>query len=210
MFTHPFFKKQTPIYAGFHKITSNPPIDCHALILSSQEQQVYPTITHTKKKKEWVTARFLLQKLLFKKGLPYFGLQKNVQGVPSMVHYPWGISISHSYPFVVVMIHKQGKIGTDIQTFHPKIKKIQNRFLHPKEYLHQDDLQKLTIIWAAKETIYKLYNKNIMSFQKDIYVDPFTIKQTGKIKVWVQNQPLTLYYKHTPYYVWCYGYQNQG
>ncbi|PHR97227.1 MAG: 4-phosphopantetheinyl transferase, partial [Leeuwenhoekiella sp.] len=58
-----------------------------------------------------------------------------------------------------------------------KILRIASRFTPLKEYhtLANDDalIRKLTIVWGAKESLYKIYGVKGISFLKHIYVEDF-------------------------------------
>ena len=64
--------------------------------------------------------------------------------------------------------------GIDIQIKTDKIFNIQNKFLSNNELLQVEsinDLESLTKIWSAKESIYKLLGKKRVSFSSDLEID---------------------------------------
>ena len=44
-----------------------------------------------------------------------------------------------------------------------------------------DDVEKLLIYWAAKETLYKIYGLKEVDFIKNLYLKSFTKQATGKL-----------------------------
>jgi len=85
------------------------------------------------------------------------------------------VSISHSFQFTAVIISDR-KVGIDIEKQREKIKLIAPKFTPIDEYksLGGDDLiKKLTIVWGAKESLYKLYGKQGLLFLHDIFVVDF-------------------------------------
>ena len=94
-------------------------------------------------------------------GKPYLNIQK-------------GISISHSNKIVAVGISNEKDFGIDIQYNTDKIFKIKHKFLSEmdKELIkNRDDLESLTMIWTAKESIYKALGVKGISFSKNIIID---------------------------------------
>ncbi len=193
------------IWYNFTTITLQKSISFCNIILSVQEKAFYKKINHKQKKIEWLAARYLLQKLFNKLNLTYYGLNKSNSGAPYALFHDIGISISHSYPFVIVMVNTSGKIGTDIQVLNTKLISIQTRYLQKKELVFmKDNLFKLTLAWSAKEAIYKLYTKKI-SLRDDILVMPFFLQKKGIITCIIHNQlRLNVYYIITDVYIWCY------
>jgi 4'-phosphopantetheinyl transferase EntD len=39
-------------------------------------------------------------------------------------------------------------------------------------------IAEMTLIWSAKETLYKLYNKKELDFKKHLIIEPFSLVQT--------------------------------
>lgn len=88
------------------------------------------------------------------------------------------ISISHSHQFAAIVIGNNC-MGVDIEKQQEKILHIASKFTPIHEYrtLANDDaiIRKLTLVWAAKEAIYKCYSTKGVSFLKDIDVDDFDL-----------------------------------
>ena len=88
------------------------------------------------------------------------------------------ISITHSFQFTAVIVSNK-KVGIDIEKQREKIKIIAPKFTPIEEYkmLGEEDLiRKLTIVWGAKESLYKLYGKQGLLFLHDIFVFDFDFK----------------------------------
>ena len=90
------------------------------------------------------------------------------------------ISITHSFEFAAIIISNQ-RIGIDIEKQREKIKRIAHKFTNDKE---ADFISKvpdvavrlLTIIWGAKESLYKLYATAGLSFEQHIQIPDFKIE----------------------------------
>jgi len=90
------------------------------------------------------------------------------------------ISITHSYEFTAVIVSKITPVGIDIEKQREKILKIAPKFTPLREYrtLANDDavMRKLTIVWGAKESLYKIYGDKGLSFLQHINVTDFSFE----------------------------------
>ncbi|MDT0687983.1 4'-phosphopantetheinyl transferase family protein [Autumnicola psychrophila] len=96
------------------------------------------------------------------------------------------ISITHSFTFTGIIVSDK-EVGIDIEKQRDKILKIANKFTPLKEYhtLANEDalVRKLTIVWGAKESIYKLQAEPGLSFLHHIDITDFDFEAnatTGK------------------------------
>jgi phosphopantetheinyl transferase len=98
------------------------------------------------------------------------------------------ISITHSFNFSAVAI-SDGEIGIDIEKNREKIKIIQHKFVNfERGFINKEDdlIAQLTVIWGAKESLYKIYPHGGLTFKNDIDINSFKIsdkRTTGYIKV---------------------------
>ncbi|MEL6809958.1 MAG: 4'-phosphopantetheinyl transferase superfamily protein [Bacteroidota bacterium] len=88
------------------------------------------------------------------------------------------ISITHSFTFSAIIVSDM-EVGIDIEMQRPKILKIAHKFTPIEEYLTlaNDDarMRKLTMVWGAKESIYKSFAEKGVSFLQHIYVEDFRL-----------------------------------
>ncbi|MGY5849109.1 4'-phosphopantetheinyl transferase family protein [Salegentibacter sp. F14] len=86
------------------------------------------------------------------------------------------ISITHSFNFTGIIV-SEAKVGIDIEKQREKILKIANKFTPLKEYhtLANEDalIRKLTIVWGAKESVYKMFAEPGLGFLQHINVTDF-------------------------------------
>jgi phosphopantetheinyl transferase len=99
------------------------------------------------------------------------------------------ISITHSFTFSGVIFSKRNPVGIDIEMQRDKIVKIAHKFTPIQEYKtianHNALVSKLTIVWGAKESLYKIYGKKQLLFLHHIYVEDFGFddgRTTGEIR----------------------------
>ncbi len=98
------------------------------------------------------------------------------------------ISITHSFTFTGIIISSDTPVGIDIEKRRDKIVKIAHKFTPIEEYKsianHDALVSKLTIVWGAKESLYKIYGKKKLLFLNHMYIEDFsfdTDQTTGKI-----------------------------
>ncbi len=86
------------------------------------------------------------------------------------------ISITHSFIFSAIVL-SSSEVGIDIEKQRPKILRIAHKFTPIEEYrtLANEDaiMRKLTIVWGAKESLYKSFAEKGVSFLQNIYVEDF-------------------------------------
>jgi phosphopantetheinyl transferase len=102
------------------------------------------------------------------------------------------ISITHSYTFAAI-IFSDIEVGIDIEKQRNKIIRIANKFTPIKEYrtIANDDaiVRKLTIVWGAKEALYKSFAHPGISFLENIYVEDFRLEsKSTTAKIEIQNR----------------------
>ncbi|MEO9953362.1 4'-phosphopantetheinyl transferase superfamily protein [Nonlabens sp.] len=87
------------------------------------------------------------------------------------------ISITHSYEFTAIII-SDVPIGIDIEKQRDKIKRIAPKFIGYEEGFIsslENSIKELTVVWGAKESMYKLYGKKGLGFKAHCLVEPFTM-----------------------------------
>lgn len=89
------------------------------------------------------------------------------------------ISITHSFNFSAIIV-SDAEVGIDIEKQRNKILKIAHKFTPIQEYrtiANEDALiRKLTIVWCAKESLYKSFAEKGVSFLQNIYVEEFALE----------------------------------
>ncbi|GAB1858237.1 4'-phosphopantetheinyl transferase superfamily protein [Flavobacteriaceae bacterium MHTCC 0001] len=97
------------------------------------------------------------------------------------------ISITHSFHFSAVII-SNAIIGIDIEKQREKISIIAKKFIdYEFDYLNETDndyIKKLTVIWCAKEALYKLYGTSGLSFKGHCLVIPFNLDDVETV-AWI-------------------------
>lgn len=95
------------------------------------------------------------------------------------------ISITHSHNFSAIIISNE-TVGIDIELQREKIIRIADKFVDKEfKYLNKKEsksyIKKLTVIWGAKEAIFKIRNEKGISFKDNIIVKPFDLENQETI-----------------------------
>ncbi|MBO0321292.1 4'-phosphopantetheinyl transferase superfamily protein [Muricauda sp. CAU 1633] len=95
------------------------------------------------------------------------------------------ISITHSHNFTGIIVSETDEVGIDIEMQRGKILRIAHKFTPIEEYktLANTDalIRKLTIVWGAKESLYKIYAQQGLSFLRHINVMDFTFEDSRTV-----------------------------
>ena len=125
-----------------------------------------------------------VRKLLQEKGYTDFDLYYDEFGKP---HLQDGrhISISHSHDFSTIILSDQN-CGIDLEMQREKIIAIAQKFAARefeflKDLTEKNYIRHLTVVWGAKEAVFKIRNEEGISFKDHIYVTPFNIEMKASV-----------------------------
>ncbi len=126
----------------------------------------------------FVSVRHLLKAA----GYTDFDLYYDDEGKPHLKDDKF-ISITHSFTYSAIIVSDQ-EVGIDIEKNRNKITRIAHKFIkYENAYLSYGSssiVEQLTIIWGAKESIYKIDSEDAYSFKDRIAIESFNLndKQT--------------------------------
>ncbi len=153
------------------------------VFLSVEGTKEIARISHPVKQLERMASRACVQELVKQTGKPYHGLYKDEHEKPHLIELDYYISISHSFPYAVAILHKMLPVGIDIEKPVGKLGRIAHRFMNDEEFADcQGDLKKLCVYWSGKEAIYKLNGRTGLNFKQDIHIYPFTLFKRDAIR----------------------------
>jgi len=171
--------------------------------LALEEPDILNKISNHYKKLEWLATRMVLHSICEKVGILYPGIVKDDHGKPFLKDHSHPISVTHSYPYVAAMIHVDKEIGIDLERLKTdKILRIAPKFMNSAEYaFSKQDPTISTLIWCAKESLYKLHGRKFVVFKEDLEIEPFNLSEKGrligKINLPDLNAQFTLNYEKT-------------
>jgi phosphopantetheinyl transferase len=146
--------------------------------LTPLEREKLQSFIANRRRIEWLTTRWLLQQTRFKEET----IEYHWSGKPELNNSDLSISISHCKEIVAIAIHSKGKsIGIDCETIESRILKIKHKFTNEQEFSHinKNELENLSLVWCAKEALFKLYAKGEVNFNVDLQVNNFDFCSEG-------------------------------
>jgi len=163
------------------------------VLLSNEEKQKYPTFKSEQRKKEWLATRILLKDI---KKSPFHTIISYNDACKPFTKDE-NISISHSREYVGVIISEKNEVSIDVEKISKKTIKIADKFLSEEEKLNFDYKKPeiATLLWSAKETVYKFYSKKNLPFIDGIKIIPTKIDENGTINaILLQKTKLEVQY----------------
>ena len=156
---------------------------------------------------EWTAVRVLLYDMLDRQ-VPILYHENGAPYLPEYEHLD--ISISHTRGFVAVALAEKGEIGIDVEQKSAKVERVRHRFVREDEVAETQD--QLLLHWSAKETAFKILNRNKVDFLKHLRVLPFDMADEGSfvLQEYKTNdeEQLTVHYKVFPDFVLTYSIQS--
>jgi phosphopantetheinyl transferase len=109
----------------------------------------------------------------------------------------YSVSVTHSGLYSGVIISKDHYVGIDIEKLGDRINLLADKFLgdEEKSFLPAETQHRyLTIMWSAKEALFKLFGKSNVLFDQNIILSPFELSNAGKFKGRIEIDSLTRQY----------------
>jgi phosphopantetheinyl transferase len=135
-------------------------------------------VTHPHKRLQHLAGRFLLQYLF--PDFPYELIQIADTRKPFLPAAQYHFSISHCGDYAAAIVSKESRVGIDVEIPVDKIEKIMYKFLSAKELdrfnlvagagkiIGVENYYESTILWSAKEAVFKWYGNGGVDFRKQI------------------------------------------
>ncbi|MDR1742301.1 MAG: 4'-phosphopantetheinyl transferase superfamily protein [Dysgonamonadaceae bacterium] len=125
---------------------------------------------------EWLSTRLLLLQLLNEDKI----VHHHRNGQPYLTDQSYRISISHTNNYAAILLHPFRKVGIDVEYRSERVAKISSKFISPEEFV--DESQKLlhqTLLWSAKETLFKIIGEDAIDFRCHLHIHPFSPQSQG-------------------------------
>ncbi|MEK7718395.1 MAG: 4'-phosphopantetheinyl transferase superfamily protein [Bacteroidota bacterium] len=154
---------------GFWEIKETAEQLLETLNPETEELERYQSLRNDLRRKEWLAARLLLQKMTGGNSK----ISYDPAGKPHLVNTPGHISISHSSNCVVIYLHPEEQPGIDIELITRNVAKAARRFLSAEELkdcMAGDQLSNkdLMLRWCAKEAVFKMVPFSDVDFASQI------------------------------------------
>jgi 4'-phosphopantetheinyl transferase len=156
-----------------------------------------------------------VRKLLQIAGFTDFNLYYDVFGKPHL-NGDKHISITHSHEFSAIIISDE-TVGIDIELQREKIIRIADKFCNAEfQFLEPNNkeeyIQKLTVIWGAKEAIFKIRNEKGISFKNHIFVNKFSLNvKQNNAELYFNNlvTDFNIHFEEIENFTLVYAFQNE-
>ena len=157
---------------------------------------------------EWVAVRVLLCDMLDRQ-VPILYRRNGAPYLPDYEHLD--ISISHTRGYVAVALAEEGEIGIDIEQKSEKVMRVKSRYVREDECA--ETLDQMLLHWSAKETAFKMLNRDKVDFLKHFHILPFDIDETEEGHFLLQEsktneqRQFQIHYKLFPDFVLTYSHR---
>lgn len=125
-----------------------------------------------RKKNEFKSEKRAQEKFATKTLLNFFNpnleLSYNKHGAPQLNNQQH-ISISHSKTHIAIIIGEK-KVSVDLEIISKKAESVVNKFLNNRELKLILNHETATLFWSAKESLFKLHQRGMVNFKKDIEI----------------------------------------
>jgi phosphopantetheinyl transferase len=124
------------------------------------------------------------------------------------------ISISHSADFSAIVI-SNSKVGLDIERAKVKILRIAKRFMdvsHLENLSEEEKINKATVVWGIKESIFKIKNEKGISFPNHIFEEDFNFedkKATATLKFNNKEEKFQIQFDSVEDYIFVCAFENK-
>jgi 4'-phosphopantetheinyl transferase len=157
--------------------------------LDPDDKKKYKTFKSTSRRLEFLSVRALLAELLGKDARIVY----NKNNKPFLKDGSRFISISHSHKLTAIICSTDERVGIDLEYMSTNIGAIAFKFLNRSEKITSDPEKKRYhqyIHWCAKESLYKICDKEGISIRKNISIHPFEVLDSGSIKGEVHTEKI--------------------
>lgn len=130
---------------------------------------VHRDVTHPHKRLQHLAGRFLLQFLF--PDFPYQLIQIADTRKPFLAGEQYHFSISHCADYAAAIVSRNRRVGIDVELMRPLVTQIIPKFLSEQErnmLYRQTILQQSTLMWSAKESVFKWYGEGAVDFRQHI------------------------------------------
>ena len=171
---------------------------------------LHSEVTHPHKRLQHLAGRFLLQFLF--PNFPYELIRIADTRKPYLPDEQYHFSISHCGDYAAAIVSNKQRVGIDIEIPAEKVEKIKEKFLSEEEILKFEiprltdgqenskfathDLAPLTLLWSAKESVFKWYGNGKVDFRRHIQLQKMhDYNETIHCLFLKTNQQLTIHYR---------------
>jgi 4'-phosphopantetheinyl transferase EntD len=140
-------------------------------------------VSHAQKKLQHLAGRYLLTELF--SDFPLEEILIADTRKPYLEGEKYHFSISHFGQYAAAIVSSSRRVGVDIEKAGPTVENIRNKFLSEVESAIAFNsieksghlLRQLTLLWSAKESIFKWYSLGKVNFKEHIrWTEPYFVR----------------------------------
>lgn len=155
-------------------------------------------VTHPHKRLQHLAGRFLLQFLF--PDFPYELIQVADTRKPFLTGEQYHFSISHCGDYAAAIVSRETRVGIDVELVRPLVGQLIPKFLsdNEKNLLYRDTiLEQSTLLWSAKESIFKWYGEGSVDFRENILLHSIDEPSSSIDAHFTKNETdLTVHYRY--------------
>lgn len=177
--------------------------------LSEPDQKKWQKIKNPQRRREFLGARAALAELLGASPK----LSYSESGAPKLDSHQ-GVSLTHNREYAAAMISKNYRVGLDLEAYRPQMTQLKSRYLSDQELnslgKDNENLQRLSSYWCAKESLIKLLDAPELDLRKQIRISPFHLGKSAISKAVIKKQDeqliFPLYFKLEKDFCLCFSF----
>ena len=212
---------------GLWHLTEAPDELWSALPRQGAYRALLPATADATRQAQWLAGRVLAHVLLRETG--------TADGAGVVVHNdatgrPWlaggdqhsTLSLSHSGVWVAAVLAQGARVGIDVEMIRDKAQQLASKFLNADEWAaaqaaapaaHASAPAHYTLLWSAKETLYKLAGQRGIIFKTQLLLGTFEPRESGEIPATLvvggaQTRHCICYSQPSPGYVLTYCHES--
>jgi len=178
---------------GLWHLTETPADLWAALPNAAAYEPLLPATADTKRQAQWLAGRRLAHALFGELPtlLPAETVVRNdATGRPWLAGAPPDtvVSLSHSGEWAAAVLAQGGRAGVDIEFIRDKAQRLAGKFLTDDEWHHARTAPLMseadthyTLLWSAKEALYKLAARRGIIFRQQLLLHEFSPETSGEI-----------------------------
>ncbi|GAB3576919.1 4'-phosphopantetheinyl transferase superfamily protein [Hymenobacter daeguensis] len=175
---------------GLWQLTETP-LDLWPLLpQKAAYRELRPATADAGRKAQWLAGRVLIHALL-QQLIAWRSAATVVHNDATGRPWLWGaghdvaVSLSHSGTWVAAVLSQGGRVGIDIEIIRDKAQRLAGKFLAADEWAAAqaaaDGPAHYTLLWSAKETLYKLAAQRGIIFKTQLLLGAFAPQPSGEI-----------------------------
>lgn len=151
------------------------------------------------RRREWLAVRACMAHTLSRVDINYHS-----NGEPYLPYSNLSVAISHTEGMAAIAFCSHNKIGVDVQTYTPRILKLEDKICSGRELVflssvYEERIKQLSLIFSMKEALYKALDEPYLLYRSAFQVHPFYIQKNGYVTATFERNnhkyPFTIQYR---------------